>query len=123
MLVLLLFSEPIIVLVFQRGEFTAEDTRLVANIQFFLAFQIPFYLLHILVVRVMSAIKANKVFVWVFGNNLVVNIGLNYIFIQFIGLSGIALSTSVVYFMSWLIVTIILYKKLLKIEVQETLPG
>jgi putative peptidoglycan lipid II flippase len=112
MLVLLLFSEPIIVLVFQRGEFTAEDTRLVAQIQAAYALQIPFYFLSILVVRAISALKANHLLMLASFVNMITNASLNYVLIQFFGLVGIALSTSLVYLGSWLMVTMGLYRTL-----------
>lgn len=112
MLVLLAFSEPIIVLVFQRGEFTAEDTPLVARIQAAYALQIPFYLMNILVIRYISALKANHLLMKAYFVNMLTNIGFNYVLIQFFGLVGIAFSTSFVYLGSWLMLTIGLYRLL-----------
>ena len=44
-----------------RGEFTAADTRLVGRVQALYALQIPFYVLGMLFVRLISAAAANRV--------------------------------------------------------------
>ncbi|MBD2773232.1 murein biosynthesis integral membrane protein MurJ [Iningainema tapete] len=94
---LVVFSEPIIQILFQRGSFTANDTQLVAQIQSCLALQIPFYVANILVVRLISSLQFNQILMWVSGYNLLINVVLNYLLIQWIGIKGIALSTSCVY--------------------------
>ncbi len=93
----IVFSEQIIKLLFQRGSFTVNDTHVVANIQFYFAFQIPLYVTNILVVRLISAMQLNHILMQVSGLNLIINIILNYLFMQWMGISGIALSTSCVY--------------------------
>ncbi|MGB8690241.1 MAG: lipid II flippase MurJ [Microcoleus sp.] len=91
---IILFSEPIVQVLLQRGSFTARDTQLVAQIQACYAFQIPFYIGSILVVRLISAMRNNQILMWGSGGNLIVNISLNYLFMKWLGLPGIALSTS-----------------------------
>ncbi len=98
---IILFSEPIVQLLLQRGSFTANDTHLVAQIQACYAFQIPFYIASILVVRLISAMRNNQILMWGSGGNLIVNFGLNYLFMQWLGVPGIALSTSGVYLFSF----------------------
>ncbi|MBD2184939.1 murein biosynthesis integral membrane protein MurJ [Planktothrix sp. FACHB-1355] len=90
-------SEPLIHLLFQRGSFHASDTSLVSAIQICYALQIPFYIANILVVRLVSAMKMNHLLMQVSALNLVVNIACNYLFMEWMGIKGIALSTSVVY--------------------------
>ena len=94
---IILFSEPIVQILLQRGSFTANDTHLVAQIQVCYAFQIPFYIASILVVRLISAMRNNQILMWGSGSNLIVNIGLNYLFMKWLGVPGIALSTSGVF--------------------------
>ncbi|MEH1770974.1 MAG: murein biosynthesis integral membrane protein MurJ [Nostoc sp.] len=101
-LLFIIFSEQIVELLFQRGSFTANDTHLVSNIQFYFAFQIPFYVANILVVRLISAMRLNQILMQVSGVNFIINIVLNYLFIQWMGISGIALSTSCVYLFCFL---------------------
>jgi putative peptidoglycan lipid II flippase len=98
---IILFSEPIVQLLLQRGSFTAKSTQVVAQIQACFALQIPFYIASILLVRLTSAMRNNKVLMWGSAGNLIVNISLNYLFMQWWGVAGIALSTSFVYIFSF----------------------
>ena len=107
---LIVFSEPIVQILFQRGAFTPNDTHLVAQIQAFSALQIPFYIANILLVRLITSMRLNYILMWVSAFNLLINIALNYLFIQWIGVSGIALSTSCVYLFSFLYLLIFINK-------------
>ncbi|MEG5031427.1 lipid II flippase MurJ [Microcoleus sp. AT3-D2] len=112
---LILFSELIVQLLFQRGSFTANDTHLVAQIQFCFAFQIPFYIGNILLARLMISMRLNYILMRVSAFNLMLNITLNYIFMQWIGIKGIALSTSFVYLFSFLYMFVSAQQNLRKI--------
>lgn len=101
-IVIYLFSDSIVNIILQRGSFTAEDTTVVSAVQAYFAFQIPFYIGGIVVVRLISALRANHILMWGAAINLVVNIGFNILFIHYLGLKGIALSTSFVYLISFL---------------------
>ncbi len=93
---LFIFSESIVQILFQRGSFTADDTRLVAKIQNCFALQIPFHVAGILVVRLISAMQANHILMWASAYNLINNIVFNYLFLHYFGVVGIALSTACV---------------------------
>lgn len=109
---LIIFSESIVQILFQRGSFTANDTHLVAQIQAFFALQIPFYVAGMLVVRLISAMRTNQILMYGSACNLVINIVLNYLFTQWLGVSGIALSTSCVYVFSFSLLLFVLNRKL-----------
>ncbi|ARV62582.1 murein biosynthesis integral membrane protein MurJ [Nostocales cyanobacterium HT-58-2] len=109
---MLVFSERIVQLVFQRGSFTSEDTHLVAQIQSCFALQIPFYLGNVLLLKLIISMGKNKILIWVNGFNLLIDIILNYLFMQWIGIKGIALSTSSVYVFSFLILLFFANKQL-----------
>ena len=113
---IILCSEPIVRTLFQRGSFTAENTQAVALIQACYALQIPFYIASILVVRITSAMRNNKVMMWGSAGNLIVNISLNYLFIQWFGVAGIALSTSCVYLFSFVFLLFFLLQNLRSID-------
>ena len=113
---IILFSEPIVHILLQRGSFTANDAHLVAQIQACYAFQIPFYIASILLVRLISAMRYNQILMWGSGGNLIVNIGLNYLFMQWLGVPGIALSTSGVYLFSFLFLFFVVIQKLKQTE-------
>jgi putative peptidoglycan lipid II flippase len=53
---------------------------------------------------------------WGSAGNLIANIGLNYLFMQWLGVSGIALSTSGVYLFSFLFLFFMATQKLKQTE-------
>jgi putative peptidoglycan lipid II flippase len=97
---LIYFSEPIVRLLFQRGAFTEADTQLVAWVQALHLLQVPVVVLGILIVRLISALKANRILMWGAGINLIFNVVSNYVFMKWLGVAGIALSTSLMYLVS-----------------------
>lgn len=113
---LIVFSEPIVRIIFQRGMFTTEDTQIVARIQAAYSLQIPFYVTGILVVRLISSIQANTILMWVSAVNLITNIVLDYLFMHWFGVVGIALSTSLVYLMSFIYCWVLFSRRLSILE-------
>ncbi|MBI5316025.1 MAG: polysaccharide biosynthesis C-terminal domain-containing protein [Nitrospirae bacterium] len=99
-LALIYFSESIVAVLFQRGAFTEADTNLVGRVQAMLLLQVPLYMVSMLFVRLISAFKANHWMLW--GNviNLCLCIALTYVFMQWFGVVGVALATSIMYIMS-----------------------
>ncbi len=106
------FSEPLVRLVFERGAFTEADTRLVGQVQAYYSLQFPFYILGILGVRLLSALARNQTLMVISGVILVANIIGNYVFMHFLGVAGISLSTSVVYVISVSLIFLSLSKQL-----------
>jgi putative peptidoglycan lipid II flippase len=100
-LILVVSSQWIVGLVFQRGAFTAETAHLVARVQALLSLEVPFYALCILCSSAVCAFKRNGVLLWGTAICVVANITLNYAFMKMFGLPGIALSTSAVYALSF----------------------
>ncbi len=119
-LVLIIFSENIIQVLFQRGAFTINDTHLVAQIQICFALQIPFYIATMLVVRLIESMRLSKIFVWGSSFNLIINIGLNYLFSQWIGVAGIALSTTCVYIFSFSFLSLFIITQLNKLQTKTS---
>jgi len=94
--VLILLSEPIVRVLFQRGAFSPEDTRLVGRIQAFLLLDLPVKFAGLLFIRFIMAVKANVVLMWTSILNAFVNVAANYVLSRYLGVAGIALSTTVV---------------------------
>lgn len=105
---LIVFAVPIIRLLFERGQFTSADTLAVARVQQYFALQIPFYAAGIPLVRAISALRANHILMIGCAINLVTCVVLNYVFSRWIGVAGIALSTSAVYAVSFVFVLVML---------------
>lgn len=99
-LLLIYCSEPLVRLVFQRGAFTEADTHLVAGVQSLYLLQVPLCVLGILAVRLISALHANRILMWGAMINLPLSIVLNYVFMQWLGVAGIALAESLMYLAS-----------------------
>lgn len=99
-LILIYFSEPVVRLLFQRGAFTEADTQLVAWVQGLYLLQIPVFVLGMLVVRLISALQANRILMWGAGISLVVNIVCNYVLMKWLAVGGIALSTALMHVIS-----------------------
>jgi putative peptidoglycan lipid II flippase len=89
-------AEPIVHVLFERGEFTAGDTQRVAEVLRFASFQIPGYILVVLSSRVIMALRANNFLLLTTVFGLALNVVLNLLFMRWFGLKGIALSTGVV---------------------------
>lgn len=109
-------SEPIIRVVFQHGAFKASDTIVVARVQALYVLQIPFMTAYILVSRLISSIRMNAILMWVAGAALAAKIGLNVLLINWLGVAGIALSTSFIYFLSFFFNWVFLLLQLKHIE-------
>lgn len=116
---LVIASKLIVQILFERGSFNAEDTQLVAQIQICYALQIPFYISAIFVVRLINSLGVNHFLAWGSSINLLANIAANYAFVQWIGVKGIALSTSCVYLISFVFLYTLTKKHLQKISLEN----
>jgi putative peptidoglycan lipid II flippase len=98
--VLMYFSEPLVELFFKRGAFTQSDVYLVGRIQTLYLLQVPMYVLGIMLVRLISSLKANHLLLWGAGINLSLSVALTYMLTKWMGVAGIALATSLMYLAS-----------------------
>jgi putative peptidoglycan lipid II flippase len=114
--VIVLFSAPLVRLLFQRGAFTESDTLLVSQIQAFYVLQVPFYFLSTLKVRLISSLKANRLLLIISAINFCINVALNYIFMQWFSIAGIALSTAVVYAVSYCLLSVVLRARMNELD-------
>lgn len=96
-LIIVLCSNSIVRMLFERGQFSRSDTLVVGQVQALYALQIPFYVLGMIGVRLLSASGANRILMWLSIGNFATNIVGNYAFMRLWGVAGIALSTSLVY--------------------------
>src|SRR5262249_19740756 len=97
---LVIYSRPLVALLYQHGAFTAGDTALVSSVQIMCVLQVPFYALSMLFVRLISALRLNRIFIW--GNilSVVLNAGLDIVLMRTMGVAGIALATTLWYVVS-----------------------
>ena len=92
------FSEPLVRLFFERGQFNGADTRLVTQIQKYSLLQIPPAMVMALALRLISSMKANRLLLRAAFFAAVLNLVLDLILIRWIGIAGIALATAIVTF-------------------------
>jgi putative peptidoglycan lipid II flippase len=115
-LILVFFSESLVRFFFERGAFTSADTWRVSQVQALFLLQVPFYFLGILMVRLISSLKINRILMQAAIINLFLKITFNYFLMQLLGAAGIALSTTLVYVVSFIYCSIMLYKQIKTLE-------
>jgi putative peptidoglycan lipid II flippase len=102
-LITIYFSDSIVSLLFERNEFTSDDTIIVSNIQKIAFIYIPFYLCTLILVRFLTSINKNKFMAWVSFFSLIANIILNTILIRNFNVYGLIMATAIIYILSSLI--------------------
>lgn len=105
-IILILISKPIISLIFEHNAFTEDDAQIVSLIQQMYLIQVPAYIISIILVRFLESLNKNKFMVYVAIICLSLNVALNYILIEKLGVYGLALATSIVAIIN----SILLYK-------------
>lgn len=109
-------SEWIVRVIFERGAFQSADTELVARIQQMYLLQVPFVMVGMVGVRLLVAMSRNHLLTIMSVVNLAVGVGGNLVFMRLFGVSGIALSASVVYMVSMTMIFIFLARNLAQLE-------
>lgn len=108
------FSKDIVKLIWERGAFKGDDTLLVSHIQWIYSLKIPFLLAGTLIVRTLSALSSNYYITIIACTNMISNVILNLILMKFFGAAGIAMSTVIVYLVSFVLLGIVITKILRK---------
>ncbi len=101
------FSLPIIEIMFQRGQFSAEDANLVAGVQAFYILQIPFYLGWVVLARVLASLGCINLLLMLSASAAVMNLVLNYFCMQIYGAPGIAGATAITFFLLFAITCVV----------------
>jgi len=95
---LMIFSQPLIRLFFERGSFTSSDTSLVAGVQSYSLLAIPPAMVMALVLRLISSMKANRLILSASALYAALNFALDLLLTRWMGIKGITLSTAIVQF-------------------------
>ncbi len=96
--ILLYFSSTLMTtLIYERGAFDAEATRIVAGVIRFYSFQLFFLTVGMIGVRVLNAAQRNDLIMKIAFASVFVHIIGNVILMKWLGVAGIALSTSLTY--------------------------
>ncbi len=105
-LLLVIFSEPLVRVLFQHGAFTAGASQFVSGVQAFALLRIPFSVLLVLVVRIVSSLKVNRLLFQLAVFSLIANVVFDLGLMRWLGVAGLALSTTLVHatglaFLAW----------------------
>ena len=92
----ILTTDFFVSLFFERREFTSEDSLIVGQIQKIILIYLPFKISGMLLVNFLTSINKNYFMAMVAFISVVTNFVLNYILIQYYGVLGIAMSTTIV---------------------------
>lgn len=90
---IIVLSEEVVRLLFERGEFTAGDTAAVARVQAVFALMIPAYTIASVVSRVVISLQKSQLMLLVSVGVFAFNLIGNYVLKQIMGIEGIALAT------------------------------
>lgn len=118
----MMFSQPLVRLLFQRGAFTVSDTTLVSRVQFCYVIQLPFFICTTLYVRFLSSIRCNHLLMYGSAISLVLDIVLNLVLMRVWGVAGIALATSLVHVVLFLFTGILVMRVLAQQRFSASVP-
>jgi len=92
---MIILAKPIVTVLFERGEFNANNTNVTTLVLIFLAFAIPTRGITPLLMRVCHSLRKNWILFRFELLGLILNAILDFILIKYMGIAGIALSTSI----------------------------
>jgi putative peptidoglycan lipid II flippase len=95
---LVIWSKPIVTLLFERGQFNRADTEIVSRVLTYYAFNLPFYVAFLVMIKLLSSMQKTVAAIWFSGAALMLNIVLSYLFSKYMGVPGIGMATSCLYF-------------------------
>ncbi|KKM16805.1 hypothetical protein LCGC14_1682160, partial [marine sediment metagenome] len=105
---LLVLSEPITQVLYQRGEFDAAQTDLVSEALFYFAFALPFAGINLVLIRAFFSLRRPWTPTLIALANLGVNAGLDALLYKSLGIGGITLSTAIVSFVTAVALAVVL---------------
>ena len=106
------WSPAITALLYERGRFDPAATQLVGTVQAALVLQVPFHVLGVLCVRLLSALQLNRHVMLIAGIGVVLNVVLNLALMPRWGVVGIAISTSAMFALTSILAARVLVAKL-----------
>jgi putative peptidoglycan lipid II flippase len=108
----ILLRYPITGLIFQHGEFTAEDTSPTASVLLFLLLGLYTYAGRDTLTRVFYAYHDMRTPVKISIATVMMNVGLSYVFMRLLGVSGLALGTTVALTFNFFVLMYLLRRKI-----------
>jgi putative peptidoglycan lipid II flippase len=118
---LLVLSDPITQVLYQRGEFSASQTDLVSEALFYFAFSLPFAGVNLILIRTFFSLQRPWTPTLVALANLGVNAGLDALLYKPIGIGGIPLSTAIVSLVTTVLLGVVLRRLIGGLDARRTL--
>jgi putative peptidoglycan lipid II flippase len=121
MAALLVLSDPITQVIYQRGEFDAEQTELVSEALFFFALSLPFAGVNLLLIRAFFSLQRPWVPTIIALVNLFLNAALDAALYEPMGIGGVTLATAIVSLVTMIVLVAVLRPRLGGIDGRRTL--
>jgi putative peptidoglycan lipid II flippase len=118
---LLVLSDPITQIVYQRGEFDASQTDLVSQALFYFAFSLPFAGVNLILIRTFFSLQRPWTPTLIALANLGVNAGLDALLYKPVGIGGIPLSTAIVSLVTTIALATVLRRLIGRLDATRTL--
>ena len=109
---------PVLALLFERNEFTADDTARAALPLLYYSFNLPFALINFLLLAVLWAMQDNWNVLKLAFAGLVVNVSGDFLFLHFMGYSGVAMANLPRGVMLTVLTTLVLCRKTAALDVR-----
>jgi len=116
---LFLLAKPIIRVLFERGAFQAASTELTAGALLFLALGLPFSSGNRVLKKAFFSLEDTQTPVKVAGVSVLFYLGLSFLFMQFLGIGGLALGLAVTEFLYFGVIWFLLRKKIGRIPTRS----
>jgi putative peptidoglycan lipid II flippase len=117
---MLVLSEPITRIVYQRGEFDAGQTDIVAEALFFFSLSLPFAGVNLIMIRTFFSLQLPWRPTQIALANLGVNAGLDALLYEPMGVGGITLATAIVSFVTTIALAITLRSEIGGVDMART---
>ena len=117
---MMVLSEPITRVIYQRGEFDAAQTDLVSEALFFFALSLPFAGVNLILIRTFFSLQTPWVPTFIALANLGINAGLDALLYEPMGIGGIPLATAIVSLITTVALCLVLRGRLGGLDMART---
>jgi putative peptidoglycan lipid II flippase len=119
--IMMVLSDPITRIIYQRGEFDAAQTDLVSEALFFFALSLPFAGINLILIRTFFSLQSPWTPTFIALGNLGVNAGLDALLYEPMGIGGIPLATAIVSLITTVALALVLRGRLGGLDLARTI--
>jgi putative peptidoglycan lipid II flippase len=110
-IIVFIMAEPVLNSIFSRGDFVKHEITLISNIVKMGVVQVPFFACNLILIKFATALKSNKPILISTFIGLMLNVFLNFMLMEFMGVAGIALATSLSMLVSSAIIMVLVQRE------------